>query len=62
MKFVERKYDSDSNKNTISLDIFIGNATHESSIESDIFFMLGTLMILLSYLGYFSVKKFRRYK
>ena len=29
MQFVERKYDSDSDKNTISLTIFIGNASHK---------------------------------
>ena len=64
MKFVESKYNSDSDKNTttINLTIFIGNAKHQSSLESEIFFMMGTVLALLAYLGYFSVKKFRRVK
>ena len=58
MKFVK----SEDLINDISLQLFIGRVTHKQSDVNSLVWMLVTGACLLSYLGWFSVLKFRRVK
>ena len=57
MRYLTREGSDD-----ISLSIFIANANHKSTIEGPLLGMLLTAGLLLTYLGCFSVLKFRRVK
>ena len=59
LKFVEREDGADQE---ISMAIFIGHANAERSLMAQISFALGTAALMLIYLGWFTVMKFRRVK
>ena len=57
LKFVER---DDGDSDEISLAIFIGRANDEQSLIDQMIFAGFTATLLLTYLGCFTVIKFRR--
>ena len=57
MRYLTREGSDD-----ISLSIFIANANHKSTIEGPLLGMLATSALLLTFLGCFTVMKFRRVK
>ena len=59
MKFLKTEKDKDGTL-SISVLMYIGNATYRASIWSTLAWMMITGFSLLAYLGYFSVLKFRR--
>ena len=56
MKFSKRKDGTDN----VSLDVFLGKADHEKDNSTAISWSLATSVILLAYVGWFTVVKFRR--
>ena len=60
-KFIKTQQDSKIIDN-ISLLIFLGAAKHKETAWDSLLFVIPTSLFLLSFLGYFSVLKFRRHR
>ncbi len=56
MKFSKRKDGTDN----VSLDVFLGNADHEKDNTTAVTLSLATSVILMAYVGWFTVVQFRR--
>ena len=61
MRFLKTEKDQDGSK-SISVLLYIGNAERRDNIMSTLAMMMFTGFLLLAYLAYFSVLKFRRVK
>ena len=57
LKFVQR-----AEANEISMSIFLGNATFSPSVLTTLVSALVLGALLIAYVGYFSILRFRRYK
>ena len=62
LKYIKTSKFFSSGINDVSVMVYIGAAGHRNSMGSELYFMLLVCFLLLVYLGYFSVLKFRRVK